>query len=265
MLLHRWWLPVGFAVLAAGAAYFFSAQATPTYRATAHLSVTPSIVDFFTGEAVQRLLNNYSLQLKSRSFAALAAQQLGTPGGAEQVLGKIKAVAAPAEYRISVEVDDPDPARAQAIANAAATAFVEKQRAENAGREKRDIEVQVLDLAERPGAPVSPRPRRSAAGAGILGAGVGVATALLLEYLNQRRPPLPGRATADATRRRIAQLRRRRGAKLRAAGTTAVPRSAPRTAEGVLAHGLRPHRPTGRGDRHEAALASGRGVPDTTH
>jgi uncharacterized protein involved in exopolysaccharide biosynthesis len=194
-LLRRWWLPVVFALLAGGVAYAVSAQARPTYRATAQLSVLPSIVDFFTGEAVQRLLNNYSLQLRSRTFADLVAAQLGTPGDGDRIMGSIKAVAAPAEYRIAIEVDDADPLRARDVANAAARAFVEKVRAENAGREKRDIEVQVLDLAQTPGAPVSPRPLRTAAGAGVLGAAVGVGLAFLLEYVDYHRPPPRRRST----------------------------------------------------------------------
>ena len=105
------------------------------------------------------------------------------------MLGKIKAVAAPAEYRIAIEVDDADPRRARDIANAALRAFVEKIRAENAGRERRDIEVQVLDLAETPGAPFAPRPRRDAAGAALLGAAAGVGAAFLLEYVSSHRPP----------------------------------------------------------------------------
>jgi succinoglycan biosynthesis transport protein ExoP len=214
-LLRRWWLPVGFAVLAAAVAYAVAAQAAPTYRATAQLSVLPSVVDFFTGEAVQRLLNNYSLQLKSRAFAGLVAEQLGAPGGAtspqaDQVFGKIKAVASPSEYRIAIEVDDPDPQRARDVANAAARAFVEKIRAENAGRERRDIEVQVLDLASTPGSPVSPRPLRSALGAVVLGAAVGVGAAFLLEYVEYHRPPSrPGGAPGAGSRRGGSTRRRR--------------------------------------------------------
>jgi succinoglycan biosynthesis transport protein ExoP len=219
-LLRRWWLPVGFAVLAAAVAYAVAAQAAPTYRATAQLSVLPSVVDFFTGEAVQRLLNNYSLQLRSRAFAGLVAEQLGAPGTsgspgssqADQVFGKIKAVAAPSDYRIAIEVDDPDPQRARDVANAAARAFVEKIRAENAGRERRDIEVQVLDLASTPGSPVSPRPLRTALGAGVLGVAVGVGAAFLLEYVEYHRPPTRPGGPPGSGSRRGSTIRRRRPA-----------------------------------------------------
>jgi capsular polysaccharide biosynthesis protein len=96
--------------------------------------------------------------------------------------GKVKAVAAPSEYRIAIEVDDADPVRAQAIANAAADAFVQQIRAENEGKEKRDISIAVLERADLPGAPFAPRPKRDAAGAAVAGALIGLALAFLLEF-----------------------------------------------------------------------------------
>jgi capsular polysaccharide biosynthesis protein len=211
ILLKRWWLPLAFALIAGGVAYAASSRAAPTYRASAQLSVLPTVVDFFTGEAVQRLLSNYSLQLRSRPFAALVAEQMGPPTTGADVLGKIKAVAAPAEYRIAIEVDDADPQRARDIANAALRAFVEKIRAENAGRERREIEVQVLDLAETPGAPFAPRPRRDAAGAALLGAAAGVGAAFLLEYIAYHRPPRRRAEPGSLIRRQYGRRRTGRG------------------------------------------------------
>jgi receptor protein-tyrosine kinase len=217
-LLRRWWIPVGFALIAGAVAYVFALQTAPVYRATAQLSVLPSIVDYFTGEAVQRLLNNYSLQLRSRAFAGLVAEELsasgarpaGAPLSADQLQGRIKAVAAPAEYRIAVEVDDADPERARDIANAAARAFVTKIRADNAGREKRDIEVQILDPATTPGSPVSPRPRRDALGAALLGGALGVGLVFLMEYLDFHRPPAgPDRTGTGPGSRRRRPVKRR--------------------------------------------------------
>ncbi|MGH2353635.1 MAG: Wzz/FepE/Etk N-terminal domain-containing protein, partial [Chloroflexota bacterium] len=42
ILLRRWWLILTLAIVAAGVAYGYALRATPIYRATAHLSVTPS-------------------------------------------------------------------------------------------------------------------------------------------------------------------------------------------------------------------------------
>ncbi|MGH2350948.1 MAG: hypothetical protein ACRDI2_08675, partial [Chloroflexota bacterium] len=206
-------------------------------------------IDFYTGEAIQRLLNNYTWQIRlSKSFAAQAGARLSPPAGPEAVAGKLKAVAAPSEYRIAIEVDDPDPARAQAIANAAATAFVDKIRAENAGKEKRDMEIQVLDLAQQPSAPISPRPRRDAFGAALLGMLIGGGLAFLLEYLDDTVK------TADEA-----------AALLSLPIVGAIPGASRRPRKGVIPYGLWPRRPAGRGDLHEATLAGGRGVPDTAH
>ncbi len=79
---------------------------------------------------------------------------MSPPGRPEELAGKVRAVAAPNEFRISVEVDDADPRRAQQIANAAAYSWVEKVRAEAASRpnqEKQDIYLEVSLDCLRPG------------------------------------------------------------------------------------------------------------------
>jgi len=175
------------AAFGAGSAYAFAAGSPRLYRATAHLSVTPSTIDFFTGEAVQRLMNNYALRLRSNAFAAEFAPRVSLAARGDDVNGKVRAVAAPQEYRISVEVDDPDPARAQQIANAAAYGFVEKIRSESKSRsnqEKQDIYLEVFEPAGVPGAPFSPRPRRDALGGALIGAIIAGALVLLLEALD---------------------------------------------------------------------------------
>jgi capsular polysaccharide biosynthesis protein len=181
-LLRFWALILALAALAALAAFGYSLRAPRIYRATAQLSVTPSVIEFFTGEAVQRLLSNYSLRLRSRLFAAQLADSARPALKPEQVAGKIRAVAAPSDYRIDIEVDDADPAVAQQVANAAATAFVGQIRDENAGKDRHDIAIDILEYADQPASPVSPRPKRDALGAGILGGLIGVGLAFLLEY-----------------------------------------------------------------------------------
>jgi capsular polysaccharide biosynthesis protein len=181
-LLRHWALILALAILAALAAYAYSARAPRVYRATAQLSVTPSVVDYFTGEAVRNLLNNYSARLRTRLFADQIAASTQPSLSADQVAGKVRAVAVPTEYRIAIEVDDADPGLAQNVANAAATAFVATIRAENEGKDKHDVAVSIMERADLPAAPVSPRPKRDALGAGILGALLGIGLAFLLEF-----------------------------------------------------------------------------------
>jgi receptor protein-tyrosine kinase len=181
-LIRHWALIVALAALAAVAAYAYSVRAPRVYRATAQLSVTPSVIEYFTGEAVRGLLNNYSARLRSRLFAEQIAANARPPVPIEQVTGKVRAVAAPSDYRIGIEVDDADPVVAQHIANAAANTFVTTIQAENAVKDKRDVTVTLLEPADVPAAPVSPRPKRDALGAALLGGLIGVGLAFLLEF-----------------------------------------------------------------------------------
>lgn len=244
VLFRRWPLILALAALAAGGAYASSIRTPRVYRATAQLSVTPSIVDFFTGEAVQRLLPNYAQRLRSEAFSEQIAAHLRPTLAPNEVAGKVRAVASPAEYRIAIEVEDADPARARQIANAAAAGFVDKIGQETAGKDRQDIAVVVLEEARLPFVPIRPRPRRDALGAAILGALVGVALAFLLEYGDNTVK------TADAAAALLA---------LPVLG--AIPGD---DRKGVI-HGHRPRWPARRSRLHQAALSGSGSVSDATH
>ncbi len=185
ILLRSWPLMVLCGLVGLAGAYTYSIQTPRTYRATAALSVTPSVIEYWTGQAVERLLNNYTLRLKSGPFLERVAQDLAAqqpPIGPGEVAGKVQAIASGGEFRITIQVHDADAQRAQAIANAVAERFVYEMEFENYAREKRDIEVELLDRAGVPAAPFSPRPRRNAAAGLILGVMVGLLAGVLLEY-----------------------------------------------------------------------------------
>ena len=175
-IVRDFWKTIAVLVLVAGAvAYGTSVQSPTTYRATASLSVTPSIVEYWTGQAVERLLNNYALQIRSRPFAATVARDAGLPVGALD--GRLRAVAAPTEFRVSIEIDDADAEESARLVNLAGAAFVTKIRSEIAGKERQDIRLEVLEPATKPDAPISPRPGRAAAGGALAGAIIGAALA----------------------------------------------------------------------------------------
>lgn len=184
IVLQRWRLIVALILLATVTAYVTNAQGPVTYRATASLSVTPSIVEYWTGQAVERLLNNYALQIRSRPFASIVAKAAGLPEDA--LTGRIRAVAAPAEFRLSLEVDDADAEQAAIIVNLAANAFVTKIRTEISGKERQDIRLEVLEPALRPGSPVSPRPTRAGLGGAFAGALLGAGLAVILTFWDGR-------------------------------------------------------------------------------
>lgn len=177
IILDRWRTIMGLILVAGAVAYGTSLQSPVAYRATASLSVTPSIVEYWTGQAVERLLNNYALQIRSRPFAAIVARDAGLSPGALD--GRIRAVAAPTEFRVSIEFDDADAEESARIVNLAGAAFVAKIRAEIAGKERQDIRLDILEPATKPDAPVSPRPGRAAAGGALAGAIIGSALAAL--------------------------------------------------------------------------------------
>ncbi|MAG36717.1 MAG: hypothetical protein CL878_10825 [Dehalococcoidia bacterium] len=185
ILIRSWLLIVLCGLAGLAGAYTYGIQAPRLYRATAALSVTPSVIEYWTGQAVERLLNNYTLRLKSGAFLDRVTQDLVEQQhsiAVGEVAGKVQAIASGSEFRIAIQVDDANAQRAQVIVNAVAERFVREMTAENFAREKRDIDVTLLDRAGVPSAPFSPRPRRAAAAGLILGAMVGLLGGVLLEY-----------------------------------------------------------------------------------
>ncbi len=185
IIIRSWPLMLLCGLVGLAGAYTYSIRTPRTYQATAALSVTPSVIEYWTGQAVERLLNHYTLRLKSGAFLERVTQDLVRQQhtlAAGEVAGKVQAIASGGEFRITIQVHDADAQRAQAIANTVAERFVYEMEFENYAREKRDIEVRLLDRAGVPAAPFSPRPRRAAAAGLILGAMVGLLAAVLLEY-----------------------------------------------------------------------------------
>jgi capsular polysaccharide biosynthesis protein len=176
--------PVVLLVLVASVAssIIWSKSITPVFRATATISVTPDIVDYGTGLAIQSLLQNYAQRLKSRALVQEQAAQLDLP--VDRLRSRLRVEANKDDLTIKAQVDDTDPGRAQLVANRLADRFVETIRLEKAEKERRDVQVSVLEYAEPPGAPNHPKTRVNAAVGGILGLVAGGMLVFLLEYLD---------------------------------------------------------------------------------
>lgn len=83
IILRRGWIMILLAALAAGAAFVFSRQMTPVYRATQTVLLVPSRSDFGLAEATLRLLNSHVAYLRSELRAAEVIDLLNldmTPG-----------------------------------------------------------------------------------------------------------------------------------------------------------------------------------------
>ena len=185
LLWWRWPLILLCALLGLGGATTYGLRAPRLYRATASLSVTPSVIEYWTGQAVERLLNNYALRLRSGPFTAQVAedlQHIQPPPSSGEIMSSVRAVASGADFRITIQVDHHDPSRAQAIANAVTQRFIRDRTLENLGRQRRDIDLTLMEAAGLPTTPFSPRPRRAATAGLLLGVMVGLLAAVLLEY-----------------------------------------------------------------------------------
>jgi capsular polysaccharide biosynthesis protein len=160
----------------------WSKAQTPVFRATSLISVTADITEYSSHLVVQNLLQNYAQRIKSKALAQELATELDLP--VETLRSKVRAQANKDDLTIKVEVDDPDPARAQFVANRLADRFVELIRLERAEKERRDVQVSILEYADAPGAPDRPKTRLNAVVGAVLGLAAGGMLAFFLEYLD---------------------------------------------------------------------------------
>ncbi len=190
VMARRWKLIVACMVLAVAAAAVVTMHATPQYASTSRLFIsTPSggssdayqgglfsqqrvasYADLVTGQDLaQRVIKNEHL---SESPAALA--------------GQITSNVSPETVILEVTVTDPVPARAQQLAGAVATEFTHfVTRLETSpGKSTSPIKATVVDSADLPGSPVSPKPIRNLGLAAVIGLLLGLGLAVLRETLD---------------------------------------------------------------------------------
>jgi capsular exopolysaccharide synthesis family protein len=189
-LLRRRWLPVAICLLAGIAGGVFATRSTPEkFRSSSKLFVNLPAART-TDEALRgvqlttQLLESYSQVATSRSSAEKVKRRLALPEPAGQVRENIDARPEPETLLITISAVDRDPVRAQSIANAAATVFIETVDDLEAGKAGA-IKAQVIDAANRPGAPFEPNPRNNLAVGLVLGALSGLGLALLLDALDR--------------------------------------------------------------------------------
>ncbi len=180
---RRFWAIVLVTVVAVATSgvisYFFI---EPIYSASTSLMVikkdSPTI-DYSTLLMNQQLVKTYGEIAKSRTVAehVLAELQLGMT--AAELQGTVHVNAVRDTQLIQISAESTSPTQAALIANAVAKDFIRQvvviMKVEN---------VQVVDPAIAPVAPVKPRPKLNMAVAGVLGIMVGVGLAFILEYLD---------------------------------------------------------------------------------
>lgn len=127
----------------------------------------------------QKLVSTYGELIKTRSVSDKVIVNLNLPISYTTFASKVNVSLVKDTEIIKIQVTDGNPALAADIANETADVFMEVvkeiMRVEN---------VQVIDPAQVPTSPVSPRPLMNIAIAGVLGIMLGVFIAFLKEFLD---------------------------------------------------------------------------------
>lgn len=192
VLRKRWKIVVAITVAGLVAAFTVSALTTPTYRASTQFFISTSQSGADTNELLQG--NNFTQQrvksyadiVKSRRVLQPVVERLGLQMTAKQLAGSVTAEAPLDTVLINVTVTDTSPAQAQRIANAIGQQFgrsiTELERPTAGG--STPVKVSVVEPADLPSAPASPRKRLNLLIGLGLGLGLGISAAALRDVLD---------------------------------------------------------------------------------
>lgn len=180
--LRRGWIIVVLAVLAAGAAYFFSDNQTRIYRASQIVLIQPARNDLGLTEATTRLMNSYVVYLDSTQIASAVIDDLQLDMIAGELLAETTINSDRNNLTVQIDIDLPDCAVASQIARAWGSQLVLYRETQNqTARQEDRIDALLMDTR----CPTSITPNvtiNTVAGAG-LGALLGIVIVFVLEYL----------------------------------------------------------------------------------
>ena len=184
---RRAWIVCVLALVAAVSAYAYSSRQQPVYQAGVSVSVTPNVIEYWTIQAVERLLNTYADRVRTWEVAerVVTNNQLDVPPGS--VLGGLRIVVVPASYKVIIQAESSSPQQAVAVVNGFARELVKLAESEQSSGPGGDIFLRalVLDPASSAGQ-IAPRVRFNVAVALVLGAMAGLLLALAIEFLDTR-------------------------------------------------------------------------------
>ncbi len=187
ILIRRGWIMVLLAIIAAGAAYLFSQQQTPTWRATQRMLMVPSRTDFGLAEAAVRLLESHVAYLDSKLIAQQVIDRLELDMTPDQLKSDVTIASNQNRLEIQIDVDitgEGEIAIQQAgdIANAYGDLLIDYRNQENQKARREDrIEARKQDTPVI--SLVSPRPTINAIVGAVLGMLLGGVIIFVLEYL----------------------------------------------------------------------------------
>ncbi len=181
------WLVIAAAVIAGFFSYYFSARQTKIYESSITILVGQNqglAENLNLTTALQEVANSMSKMIVSRTVAEKVVGDLGLQTSPDAVMGAITAQPVQQTQLIDVTVTDTDPVAAAAIANGVGNAFSELIQTTESSRS--GLTAQVWQGAAVPGAPVRPTPTRNAILAVLMGIGLGVGIAFLLDMVDTR-------------------------------------------------------------------------------
>ena len=184
---RRYWIVLVVAVIAALTSYFYSSRQQPVYQAGVSVLVTPNVIDYWTIQAVERLMNTYVDRVKTWEVAqrVVEQKQLDVPPG--NVLSGLRMIVLPASYKVIIQAESASPEQAVHVANGFAEELARLAESEQSSGPGGDIflRAQVLDKASS-AAQIGPRLRFNVAVALVLGTIAGILLALAIEFLDSR-------------------------------------------------------------------------------
>lgn len=194
LLRRRWRLIALCTTLGLLSAVAATAAQTPQYTATTSLFVAAQsdaagsdVGTAYTGGLfVQQRVKSYADIIDTPQVAALVVEDLGLEDSPVAVAGKITATAPLDTVLLNVDVVDASAARAQAMANSLGQQFAEfvDQLEKPQDGSPSPVKVSVVQPAQLPTVPTSPRPLLNLALGLLVGLAVGAGAAVLRETLD---------------------------------------------------------------------------------
>jgi tyrosine-protein kinase len=186
LLRERWKLILAVTLLAITASGLVTWRETPQYASEVTLFVSASgeaenSADAYQGSLLsQQKVRSYAELLRGHGVMSATVERLDLPLSPDRLAGKVTSAIVPETSLLTITVRDSSPRRAQQLADAVAAEFLALvPRLEGRTGGAPAVRVTVVNPAQLPSSPVSPRPMRNLTVAGVLGlvAGYGLAVA----------------------------------------------------------------------------------------
>ncbi len=189
MLRRRWLAVVLCLVAGAGGGWYIGHTTAKVYSATARCIVsipgTRNLSDQLQGAQLSgTFVATYAKIATSRAVASRVVQDLDLPQSPAAVQGHLSASSESDTYLIDISATGNTPEQAKVFADAGARALTEVVQGLEA-RNPDPVQVQLVDVADLPTSPVSPRTRLDLAVGVILGLLAGLLVAALVETLDR--------------------------------------------------------------------------------